>query len=154
MSSASEPGSMHTAAGQRLHTHTHAGSMFQDRKQCDASQTPAGGTDSTAACTEPCSRKYRASPADARTGSQKKNNGMQGHRSRVQRHCTQGAGVRCHAYKHTLMQTLCVHALHNFVTKLHPTRNWIHARSVNKDICSRLETHRCQQEKSVALLEE
>lgn len=28
----------------------HTSSMVQDRKQCDASQTPAGGTDSTAAC--------------------------------------------------------------------------------------------------------
>ena len=99
MSSTSEPGSLHTAAGQRLHTHTHRKAAW---KLCDASQTPAGGTDSTAACTEPCSRKYGASPADTRTGSQNKNE-MQGHRSRVQQRCTQGAGVKCHAYKHTLM---------------------------------------------------
>lgn len=37
----------------------HTGSTVQDRKPCDASQTPAGGTDSTAACTEPCSKKNR-----------------------------------------------------------------------------------------------
>lgn len=53
---------------------THTGSMTQDRKQYDACQTPAGGPDSTAACSEPCSRNHRETLTGRRTDLQIKNN--------------------------------------------------------------------------------
>lgn len=66
----------------------HAGSVVQDKELYDDSQTPAGGTDSTAVCAEPCSRKNREALTDRGTGSQDKNNKIQGHKSRKQHHYT------------------------------------------------------------------
>lgn len=48
--------------------------MLPDRKRSDASQTPAGGTDSTVACTESCSRKNREALSDRSQHSHSKNN--------------------------------------------------------------------------------
>lgn len=157
-SSTSEPGSMHTAAGQRLHTHTRTqaacfrtGSSVKPAKhQLEAQiaqrhvQSHAAGSTEHHRQTQGRARRTKTTGCKG-TGAEYSGAAHKGGRSEV-------SCIQTHA--HTRMQTLRVHALHNFVTKLHPTRNWIHAQSVNKDICSRLKTHRCRQEKSVALLEE
>lgn len=52
----------------------HTGALLPDRKRSDASQTPAGGTDSTVACTESCSRKNREALSDRSQHSHSKNN--------------------------------------------------------------------------------
>ncbi len=76
----------------------HTSSTVQDRKPCDASRTPAGGTDSTAACTEPCSRKNTEALTDRRTSSHNKNNKMQ-EQNTATLHIR--VEVKCHAYKHS-----------------------------------------------------
>lgn len=108
----------------------HTGNMVQDRKQYDASQTPAGGTDSTAACTEPCSRKNREALIDRRTGLQSKNKKIQGHKSRKQHRYTREVScIQTHSqaqhYRQTHVHIIYVHALiythaHTAPSKQHP----------------------------------
>lgn len=99
----------------------HTSSMVQDRKQCDANQTPAGGTDSTAAHSEPCNGKNREAPTDRRTDSQNKNqNTTTTQKGSSEASCT-FSGIK--------VQQLYVRAL----------------TYGNKDIRSRLDKHRCQQ---------
>ena len=103
------------------------GNVVQDRKQFDASRTPAGGTDSVAACTEPCSRRNRKALTDRRSGSQSRNSPIQAE-NHIATH--DGQEGQCHAYKHALRPRIihgrgCRHHVyvhwftHMFVTKLH-----------------------------------
>lgn len=74
----------------------HTGTLVQDRKQCDASQTPAGGTDSTMACTESCRRKGREALRDRSQGSHSKNKSKSTRAKKLQCYTKE----KCHAYKH------------------------------------------------------
>lgn len=104
MSSTSEPGSMHTAAGQRLHTHTRTqaacfrtGSSVKPAKHQLEAQIAQRHVQSHAAGS---TEHHRQTQGRAR---RTKTTGCKGTGVEYSGAAHKGEGVRCHAYKHTLI---------------------------------------------------
>lgn len=106
MSSTSEPGSMHTAAGQRLHTHTRTqaacfrtGSSVKPAKHQLEAQIAQRHVQSHAAGS---TEHHRQTQGQDGLAEQKQRDARAQEQSTAALH-TRGEGVRCHAYKHTLI---------------------------------------------------